>query len=93
MVTELFIRGRKISISLDFVTQSYISVSKHFRLNSLHNIIMKISNKRQLPQIAFNHSSDIDFKDFLNLYKKCTAKPYSSLVIGATLASGNLFAF
>ena len=50
---------------------------------------MKIPNKRDF-QIAFNHSSDIDFKDFMNLYKKCTAKPYSFLVSDATLASDNL---
>ena len=50
---------------------------------------MKIPNKQELQQIAFNHSSDIDFKDFMNLYKKCTAKPYSSLVIGTTFASDN----
>ena len=50
---------------------------------------MKIPNKRELQQISFNHSSDIDFKDFMNLYKKCSAKPYSFLVIDATLASDN----
>ena len=50
---------------------------------------MKIPNKREFQQIAFNHSSGIDFKDFINLYKKCTAKPYSFLVINATLASDN----
>ena len=50
---------------------------------------MKIPNKRELQQIAFNHSSNVDFKDFMNLYKKCTAKPYSFLVIDATLASDN----
>ena len=50
---------------------------------------MKIPNKRELQQIAFNHSSDIAFKDFMNLYKKCTAKPYSISVIDATLASDN----
>ena len=50
---------------------------------------MKITNKRKLQQIAYNHSSNIDFKDFINLYKKCTAKPYSFLVIDATLASDN----
>ena len=48
---------------------------------------MKIPNKREPQQIAFNHSSDIDFQDFVNLYKKCTPKPYSFLVIDATLAS------
>ena len=51
---------------------------------------MKIPNKQELQQIAFNHSSDIDFKDFMNLYKKCTAKPYSLLIIDATLAADNL---
>ena len=50
---------------------------------------MKIPNKREIQQIAFNHSSDIDFQDLLNLYKKCTAKPYSFLVIDSTLASDN----
>ena len=50
---------------------------------------MKIPNKRELQQITFNHSSDIDFKDFINLYKKCNAKPYYFLVIDATLVSDN----
>ena len=54
---------------------------------------MKIPNKRELQQITFNYSSDIDFKDFMNLYKKCTVKPYSFLVIDATLASDNLSRF
>ena len=50
---------------------------------------MKIPNKRELRQIAFNHLSDIDFEGFMNLYKKCTAKPYSFLVIDATIVSDN----
>ena len=50
---------------------------------------MKIPNKRELQQIASNHSSDSDFQDFMNLYKNCTAKPYSFVVIDATFASGN----
>ena len=54
---------------------------------------MKIPNKREIQQIAFNHSSDIDFQDLLNLYKKCTAKPYSFLVIDSTLASDNASRF
>ena len=52
---------------------------------------MKIPNKRELQEIAFNHSSDIDFQDFINFYKKCTAEPYSILVIDTTLASDNSF--
>ena len=50
---------------------------------------MKIPNKQELQQIALNHLSDIDFRDLINSYKKCTAKPYSFLVIQATLASDN----
>ena len=50
---------------------------------------MKISNKRELQQIAFNHSSDTDFQDFMNLYKKRTPNPFSFLVIDTTLTSDN----
>ena len=80
VVTELFIRGRKLNISIVFITQSYFKVPKDFRLNSTHFFIMKIPNKRELQQLALNHSSDIDFKDFMKIYKKCTAEPYSFLV-------------
>ena len=92
-VTELFIRDRKLSISLVFITESYFAVPKHIRLNSTHYFIMKIPNKQEIQQIAFNHSSDIDFKEFMSLDKKCTAKPYSFLVIDATLASDNPLRF
>ena len=64
-------------------------MAKYIRLSSTHYFIMKIPNPQELQQIAFNHSPDIDFKDFMNLYKKYTAKSYSFLVIDATLASGN----
>ena len=77
IVTESFIRGRKLNIFLVFITQSYFAAPKNIRLNSAHHFVMKISNKRELQQIAFNHSSDIDFQDFMNLYKKYTEKPYS----------------
>ena len=89
IVTELFIRGRKLNISLAFITQSYFALPKNIRLNSALYFIIKIPNKQELQQIAFNHSSDIDFKYFMSLYKKCTAKPYSFLVIDANLASDN----
>ena len=74
IVTELFIRGRKLNISLVFITQSYFAVPKNIRLNSTHYFIMKIQSKQELQQTAFNHSSDIDFKDFMNLYKKTYCK-------------------
>ena len=67
IVTELFIRDRKLNISIVFITQSYFKVPKDVRLNSTHFFIMKIPNKRELQQIALNHSSDIDFKDFTNI--------------------------
>ena len=54
---------------------------------------MKIPNKQELQQIAISHSSDTDFRDFMNLYKKCTAKQYYILVIDTTLASDNPFCF
>ena len=70
IVMELFIRGRKLNISVVFITQSYFKVPKDVRLNSTHFVIMKILNKRELQQTALNHSSDIDFKDYMNIYKK-----------------------
>ena len=80
VVTELFIRGRKLNVSIIFITQSYFKVPKDVRLNSTHFFIMKILNKTELQQIALNHSSDIDLKDFVKINKKCTAEPYSFLV-------------
>ena len=75
-VKELFIRSRKLEISLAFITQFYSPVSKDARLNSTHYLIIKIQNKRVLQNIATNHSADIDYKDFLNIYRKHTRKPY-----------------
>ena len=73
IVTELFIRGRKLSISLVFIIQSYFKVPKDVRLNTNHFFIAKISNIREIQQISINHSSDISTKDFNNIYRKCTA--------------------
>ena len=70
VVTELFIRDRKLNISIVFITQSYFKLPKDARLNSTHFFITRIPNKRELQQIALNHSSDIDFKDFIKIYKK-----------------------
>ena len=89
VVTELFIRDRKLNIFLVFITQSYFAVPKNISLNSTHYFVMKILNKKKLRRIAYNHSSDIDFKEVLNLYEKCAAKPCSFLVIDATLAWDN----
>ena len=59
-----------------FFTQSYDAVPKNIKLNSAYYFVMKIPNKREFKQIAFNHSSDIDLQDFMNLYKKCTEKSF-----------------
>ena len=93
IVTELFIRGRKLNISIVFTTQSNFKVPKDVRLNSTHFFIMKILNKRELQQIALNHSSDIDFKDFMKIYKECTKEPYYFLVNDTTLQSDNPLRF
>ena len=76
IITELFIRARRLNISLVFIKQSYFAVSKNIRQNSTRSFILKIPNKRELQQIVFNHSSDIEFQDFMDLYKKPIAKPY-----------------
>ena len=73
IITELFIRGRKLNISFVFITQSSFKVPKDVRLNSTHFSIIKIPNKRELQQIALNHSSHISSKYFINIHKKCTA--------------------
>ena len=93
VVTELFIRGRKLNISISFITQLYFKAPKDVRLNSTRFFIMKIPNKRELQQIALNNSSDIDFKDFMKIFKKHTAEPYSFLVNDTTLPSDNPLRF
>ena len=93
IIKELFIRCRKINISLVFITQSYFSVPKDVRLNSTHYFIMKINNKRELQNIAINHSADIDYKDFMKIYRECTKEPYNFLTIDTTLPSSNPLRF
>ena len=90
---ELFIRCRKQNISLVFITQSYFSVPKDVRLNSTHYLIMKINNRRELQNIATNHSADIDYKDFMKIYRECIKEPYSFLTIDTTLPSSNPLRF
>ena len=93
IVIELFTRGRKFNFSLFFITQSYFKVPKDVRLNTSNFFIVKIPNKRELQQIAINHSSDINTKDFANIYRKCMAEPYSFLVNDTTLPSNNPLRF
>ena len=93
VIKELFIRCRKLNISLVFITQSYFSVPKVVRLNSTHYLIMKINNKRELQNIAINHSADIDYKDFVKIYREYTKEPYSFLTIDTTLPASDPLRF
>ena len=93
IVTELFIRERKLNISPVLITQSYFKVPKDVRLNTTHFFIAKIPSKRELRQITINHSSDISPKDFINIYRKCTVEPYSFFVNNTMLASDNPLRF
>ena len=67
-----------------------LSVPKEVRLNSTHYLIMKIHNRRELQQIAIDHSADIDYKDFLKIYRNCTKEPYSFFTIDTTLLADEL---
>ena len=80
-VKELFIRCRKLNISIVFITQSYFRTPKDARLNSTHYILMKIGNKKELKIIAEEHSVHLDFKEFLKIYNYCTNEPYSFMMV------------
>ena len=95
-IKELFIRCRKLNISLVFITQSCFSAPKKVRLNSAHYLIIKVHNKRELKNIATNHSADIDYEDLLKIYRNCSncsKEPYSFLTIDTTLLADNLLRF
>ena len=72
---------QKLNILLTFITQSYLFVSTDVRLNSTHYLIMKINNNRELQNIAINHSADINYKDFMKIYRQRTKEPYSFLLM------------
>ena len=93
IIKELFIRCRKLDTSLVFITQSYFSIPKEARLNSTHYLIIKIHNKRELQQISINHSTDIDYKDFVKIYRSCTNEPNSFFTIDTTLPGNNPMRF
>ena len=81
IVKELFIRCRKLNISVVFITQSYFRTPKDARLNSTHYILMKIGNKKELKSIAEENSGHLDFKEFLKIYNYCTREPYSFIMV------------
>ena len=84
ILKDLFIRCRKLNISLCFLTQSYFSVPKDIRLNCTHYILFKLNNTTELRNIAINHSADVGFKDFIKAYKICTREPFNFLTIDTT---------
>ena len=85
IIKELFIRCRQLNNLLVSITQSYFSVPKDVRLNSTYYVIMKINNKRELQNIAINHSTEIDYQDFIKIYRECTKEPYTFLTIDTKL--------
>ena len=93
IIKELFSRCRKLNISLAFITQSFFSIPKDVRLNSTHYLIMKINNKRELQNIAINHSANIDYKDYIKICRECTKKTFNFLTIDTTLPASNLLRF
>ena len=93
MIKELFIRCRKLNISFVFITQSYFSVPKDVTLNSTHYLIMKINNRKELQNIVINHSADIDYRDFMKIYRECTKEPFNFLTIDTTLPASNPLRF
>ena len=93
IIKELFIRCRKLNISLVLITQSCFSVPKDVRLNSTHYYIMKINNRIELKNIAINHSADIDYNDFKKIYRECTREPYNFLTGDSTLPANDPLRF
>ena len=93
IIKELFIRCRKLNISLVFITQSNFSVPKDVRLNLTRCLIMKINNRKELKNITINDSADIDSKDFMKIYRECTKKLYSFLTIDTTLPASDPLRF
>ena len=81
IIKELFIRCRKLNISIVFIMQSYFRTPKDARLNSTHYMLLKIGNKKELKSIAEEKSGHLDYKDFLKMYNYCTKEPYSFMTI------------
>ena len=93
IIKELFIRCRKLNISLVFITQSYFFVPKDVRLNSTHYLVVKINNRLELQDIAINHSAAIGYKDFMKIYKECTKEPFNFMRIDTSLPSSDPLRF
>ena len=93
IIKELFVRCRKLNISLVFITQSYFPVPKDVRLNSTNYLSMKINNKIELQNIAINHPADIDYQDFIKICRECTKGPYHFLTRNTKLSASDPLRF
>ena len=93
IIKELFIRCRRLIILLVFIMESYFSVPKDVRLNSTHYLIVKINSKRELQNIAINHSADIHYQDFIKNYIEYTKELYNFLTRGTKLPAHDCLRF
>ena len=94
MIADIMINKKNYSHKFSTSRNLYFYVPKEVRLNSTHYLIIhKIHNKRELQNIATDHSADIDYKDFMKIYRKCTSEPYSFLTIDTTLPADNHLRF
>ena len=93
IIKELFIRCRKLNISIVFITQSYFRTPKDAKLNNTHYVIMKIQSKKELQKNAQEISGDTNFKDFFKIYKDYTSEPYSCMIIDTAVPSGHPMRF
>ena len=93
IIKDLFISWRKLNISLVFIPQSYFSFPKDAKLNITHYFIMKINDKKEWQNITRSHSADIDYQDFMKIYRECTREPFNFLTIDATLPASNPLGF
>ena len=84
IIKELFIRYRKLDISLVFIIQLFQK-----KLDYTHYLIMKIHNKRQLQQVVINHLADVDYKNLINIYKMASREQYSFLTIDTTFPAND----
>ena len=88
IIKELFY---KINVSIVFIMQSYFRALKDARLNSTHDILMRIGNKKELKNIAEEKSGHLDYKDFLKMYNYCMKEPYSFMTIDTRPTAGVTF--
>ena len=95
IIKELSVRCKNVNTSLEFITQSYFKVLQDVRFcqNCTHYLMIKIHSTKELQNIAFDHSADIDYKNVLKIYSNCTNEPYSFLTIDITLPADNLTRF